>query len=165
MSDPYPDRTEGDDTDHLVETPETLRDSDPEALPVDRDEDAGRHRLAAERYGTTNEEEEAGESLDQRLDQEEPDTGADHDPVVDVVADDPATFAGDDPAEAEQTDDTVLADAYGRGDDPEDEAGRLVAPDEGAHDDEEADAVARDVGRDGGGEGAEEAAVHVVDEG
>lgn len=164
MSDPYPDRTGGDDTDHLVETPETLRDSDPESLPVDRDDDAGRHRLAAEGFGTTNEEEEAGESLDQRLAQEQPDTGADHDPVLDVVADDPATFAGDE-ADAEQTDDTVLSDAYGRGDDPDDEAGRLVAPDEGAHDDEEADAVASDVGRDGGGEAAEEAAVHVTNEG
>lgn len=165
MSDPYPDRTGGDDSDHLVETPESLRDSDPEALPVDRDEDAGRHRLAAEGYGTTDEEQELGESLDQRLDQEQPDTGEDHDPVLDVVADDPALF-GTDEADAEQTDDSVLADAYGKGDDDVDEGtGRLVAPDEGAHDDDEAEAVARDVGADGGGEGAEEAAVHITDEG
>ena len=164
MSDPYPDRPGGDDGDHLVETPESLRDSDPEALPVDRDEDAGQHRLAAEGYGTTEDEEERGESLDQRLDQEIPDTGADHDPVLDVVADDPALFGTDD-ADAEQTDDAVLADAYGRGPDPDEEAGRLVAPDEGSHDDEEPDAVASDVGRDGGGEAAEEAAIHVTDEG
>ena len=43
-------------------------------------------------------------------------------------------------------------------------AGRLVAPDEGAHDDVEKDAVAVDAGIDGGGASAEEAAVHVVDE-
>jgi hypothetical protein len=91
MSDPYPDRTGGDDSDHLVETPESMRDSDPEALPVDRDEDAGEHRLYAEGYGTTNEEEELGESLDQRLAQEEPDVadtgGADRSGDADVARD------------------------------------------------------------------------------
>jgi hypothetical protein len=40
-------------------------------------------------------------------------------------------------------------------------AGRLVAPDEGAHPDEEADEFAEDVGRDGYAFSAEEAAVHV----
>jgi hypothetical protein len=89
MSDAYPDRTGGDDSDHLVETPESLRDSDPEALPVDRDEDAGEHRLYAEGYGTTNEEEELGESLDQRLAQEEPD-------VADLGAADSSGDAGRD---------------------------------------------------------------------
>src|SRR6516225_1995802 len=43
-------------------------------------------------------------------------------------------------------------------------AGRLVAEDEGAHPDTEADLVARDAGIDGGAASAEEAAVHVVDE-
>ncbi len=41
---------------------------------------------------------------------------------------------------------------------------RLVAEDEGAHADAEADLVASDVGIDGGAATAEEAAVHVVDE-
>jgi hypothetical protein len=40
----------------------------------------------------------------------------------------------------------------------------LVAPDEGAHDDEETNVFARDVGQDGGGSSAEEAAVHLTDE-
>jgi hypothetical protein len=44
-------------------------------------------------------------------------------------------------------------------------AGRLVAPDEGAHPDEEADEIATDVGPAGYASSAEEAAVHVRDEG
>ncbi|WP_420749314.1 DUF5709 domain-containing protein [Rhodococcus sp. O3] len=43
-------------------------------------------------------------------------------------------------------------------------AGRLVAPDQGTGEDTESELVAEDVGIDGGGAGAEEAAVHVVDE-
>ena len=41
---------------------------------------------------------------------------------------------------------------------------RLVAEDEGAHPDAEADLVATDVGIDGGAASAEEAAVHVVED-
>jgi hypothetical protein len=39
-----------------------------------------------------------------------------------------------------------------------------VAPDEGAHEDDESDLIAGDVGIDGGAASAEEAAMHVVDE-
>ncbi len=46
----------------------------------------------------------------------------------------------------------------------EERAGRLVAPDEGAHEDEEKDEVAYDVGRAGDAASAEEAAVHVIEE-
>ncbi len=42
--------------------------------------------------------------------------------------------------------------------------GRLVADDEGAHPDAEADLVAHDAGIDGGAATAEEAAVHVVED-
>ncbi|MFZ2529164.1 MAG: DUF5709 domain-containing protein [Rhodococcus sp. (in: high G+C Gram-positive bacteria)] len=45
-----------------------------------------------------------------------------------------------------------------------DRAGRLVAPDEGTGEDTESELLAEDVGIDGAGAGAEEAAVHVVDE-
>jgi hypothetical protein len=48
--------------------------------------------------------------------------------------------------------------------DAEPRAGRLVAPDEGAHERTEADEVAEDVGRAGAGSSAEEAAVHIVDD-
>jgi len=40
----------------------------------------------------------------------------------------------------------------------------LVAPDEGAHEDEEKDLVGDDVGIDGAGASAEEAAMHIVDD-
>lgn len=43
-------------------------------------------------------------------------------------------------------------------------AGRLVAPDEGAHADEESDEIASDVGPAGYASSAEEAAVHVIDD-
>lgn len=43
--------------------------------------------------------------------------------------------------------------------------GRLVAPDEGAHERTEPDEIAQDVGRAGSASSAEEAAVHVIDEG
>jgi uncharacterized protein DUF5709 len=46
----------------------------------------------------------------------------------------------------------------------EERTGRLVAPDEGAHPDEESDEIATDVGRAGYAATAEEAAMHVVDE-
>jgi hypothetical protein len=48
--------------------------------------------------------------------------------------------------------------------DAEPRAGRLVAPDEGAHEDEESEEVATDVGPAGYAASAEEAAMHVVDE-
>lgn len=47
---------------------------------------------------------------------------------------------------------------------PERRAGRLVAPDEGAHEDTERDEVATDLGRAGSAASAEEAAMYVVDE-
>ncbi len=43
-------------------------------------------------------------------------------------------------------------------------AGRLVAPDEGAHEDMERDEIASDVGPAGYASSAEEAAVHIIDE-
>jgi hypothetical protein len=48
--------------------------------------------------------------------------------------------------------------------DVEPRAGRLVAPDEGAHADEEADEIATDVGPAGYASSAEEAAVHIIDD-
>jgi len=87
-------------------------------------------------FGNTAEEELRGETLDQRIAQEEPDEDADD---------------WDD----EDLDDAQVGD---------ERSGRLVAPDEGAHEDEEKDSVAYDVGIDGGAASAEEAAMHVVSE-
>jgi len=98
---------------------------------------------AAEGFGNTPYEEAVGETLEQRLAQEEPDPAAKS--IEEIVEE----------AEAEELADREVGD---------DRAGRLVAPDEGAHTDVEKDLVATDVGIDGAAASAEEAAVHVVDE-
>jgi hypothetical protein len=90
----------------------------------------------AEKFGNTADEQLEGETLDQRLEQEIPD--------ADPYADDGEDVGG-----------------------PEvgvERSGRLVAPDEGAHSDDEDSLVAEDVGIDGAAASAEEAAVHVVDD-
>jgi hypothetical protein len=104
------------------------------------------------RSGTTAGEQREGESLDQLLAEEEPDT------AFDVEDEEPWDTAGDEDAADEEIDGLLLDDG------PDPRAGRLVAEDEGAHIDDEADLVARDAGIDGGGATAEEAAVHVVEE-
>ena len=103
------------------------------------------------KFGSTADEQTSGESLDQLLAEEEPDTSFDLD---DDLPEDP-----DDEEEADEYLDGLLLDD---GQDPR--AGRLVAEDEGAHPDAEADLVATDVGIDGGAASAEEAAVHVVED-
>ncbi|MEU1011302.1 DUF5709 domain-containing protein [Streptomyces sp. NPDC005890] len=98
--------------------------------------------LGVTRYGTTAAEQQAGETLDERLGQEVPDVTA---PPGDGVGDLPG-------GEGEPVDPEA----------GESRAARLVAPDEGAHTDTTKEQVARDVGIDGGAAGAEEAAMHVV---
>jgi hypothetical protein len=89
----------------------------------------------AQKFGNTAEEMREGETLEQRLAQEEPDVEPD--------------FDGD------ALDDGEVGDRR---------AGRLVDPDGGIGLDTEKDLVGYDVGIDGAGAGAEEAAVHIVDE-
>jgi hypothetical protein len=93
---------------------------------------------AGEGFGTTLAEERAGESLDQLLAEEEPEP----DPYADAD----------------------LRPDGAAGNQAQPRSGRLVADDEGAHPDAEADLVAHDVGIDGGAATAEEAAMHVQDE-
>jgi len=88
-----------------------------------------------EGFGTTADEALEGETLDQRVAQEVPD--------VDPYSEDGEDVGG--PEVGAQR------------------SGRLVAPDEGAHNDDENELVAEDVGFDGAAASAEEAAVHVVD--
>ncbi|MFF7162085.1 DUF5709 domain-containing protein [Streptomyces sp. NPDC008086] len=99
--------------------------------------------LGVTKHGTTAAEQHDGETLDQRLTQEVPDVT---EPAGDEVGDLPG-------GEGEPVDPEAGAER----------AGRLVAPDEGAHSDTTKDEVASDVGVDGGAAGAEEAAVHVVE--
>jgi hypothetical protein len=117
------------------------------------------------RYGTTEEEQAEGESLDQLLAEEEPDDTLEltEDELED---DDEGEEDEEDVEESEADEDAGDEDVDGLllDDGPDPRAGRLVAEDEGAHPDEEEDLVATDVGVDGGGATAEEAAMHVVEE-
>ncbi|MGW2485898.1 DUF5709 domain-containing protein [Streptomyces sp. NPDC001606] len=98
--------------------------------------------LGVTKQGTTAAEQQAGETLDERLAQEVPDTGA---PVGDDIGDLPGGEGEPIDPEAGDT-----------------RAGRLVAPDEGAHTATTKEEIAEDVGIDAGAAGAEEAAVHII---
>jgi hypothetical protein len=101
---------------------------------------AGDRPVAVDDYGTTAAEEAAGEPLDLRLGREEPD-----------ALERAATTGAD---ESEQSDQPYPTD-------PEERVGRIVETDEGARADDEASAVADDVGTDLGGFTAEERAMHI----
>ena len=130
--------------------------------PLDRGVVPPERWSAGVRYGVTAEEQEEGESLDQLLSEEEPDPALqfedDEDDEDEDDDEDDEDEDEDDDAGDEDVDGLLLDDG------PDPRAGRLVAEDEGAHPDDEADLVATDVGIDGGGATAEEAAVHVVEE-
>ena len=85
-------------------------------------------------FGNTAAEERQGESLDQRIAQEEPDPEWDD-------------------WDEEDLDDDQVGDTR---------SGRLIAPDEGIGEDTDQAPLAFDAGIDGGGASAEEAAMHVV---
>jgi hypothetical protein len=127
-----------DDEDQPQSTGDSLTDSDRVAEPLDEGYSPPEKWSAAQKYGNTPLEEQLGESLDQRLDQEVPEP-------------DPYEAAA---AEGEHVDGEV----------GEERAGRLVSEDAGVAADTEKDLVAEDVGVDGAGASAEEAAVHRIDE-
>ena len=124
--------------DGTLDASDTL-DGDPGDDPLDQGIVPPDRWSAGEGFGTTLAEERAGESLDQLLAEEEPE---------------PYPYADSDPLPGSPA-----------GEAAEPRSGRLVADDEGAHPDAEADLVAHDVGIDGGAATAEEAAVHVQDAG
>ncbi|WP_427384785.1 DUF5709 domain-containing protein [Janibacter sp. G56] len=118
-------------------------------------------------HGVTAHEQSVDETIEERILQEEPDPNS--------AAGAPLNESGLD------TDDDLDAGTSGRAEDDPDlegadndwdgdaevgsaRAGRLVAPDEGAHEDSDAEPYGRDVGIDGAGASAEEAAMHVIDE-
>jgi hypothetical protein len=83
---------------------------------------------------------DGGESLETRLEEEQPEVWEDAEAEADIVDGDVGGEVG-----AERS-------------------GRLVAPDEGVHEDVEGDLVAEDEGIDGAGASAEEAAMHTIEE-
>lgn len=119
--------------DNLTDVPGDVEDE------LDRGYSPPERYSAAQGFGNTPYEEAVGESLDQRLAQEEPEP-------------DPYEKAAQDEA-TEDVDSGEVGDQR---------AGRLVAPDEGLGEDTEKDLVGEDVGIDGAAASAEEAAVHVI---
>ncbi|MGW7547646.1 DUF5709 domain-containing protein [Streptomyces sp. NPDC054770] len=99
---------------------------------------------AVEHTGVTAAEGRRGETLDERLAEEVPDL---------------ADPEGDELGDTWDTDGELLDDEVG-----DDRAGRLLAPDEGAHEVTDSDLFASDRGLDGAGASAEEAAMHVIPE-
>ena len=92
--------------------------------------------------GVTPAEAVEGETIDDRLRQEEPEVWED----------------------AEEESEAEILDGPVGGEVGEERSGRLLAPDEGVHEDVEQDLVAEDEGIDGAGASAEEAAVHTIEE-
>jgi hypothetical protein len=136
-------------TDYEVEDASDTLAGDVGDDPLDRGVVPPERWSAGIRFGSTAGEQQTGESLDQLLAEEEPDetTGVDLDDIDEEEDEDVA----------EEDVDGLLLD-----DGPDPRSGRLVAEDEGAHPDEEADLIARDAGISGGAATAEEAAMHVV---
>ena len=93
------------------------------------------------------------ESMDQMLAEEEPDPAS----RIDVVLDEAEQQRSD---EAEREAEFPQRREVGRA-----RAGRLVAPDQGFGEHTESELVAEDVGMSGGAASAEEAAVHIIENG
>jgi hypothetical protein len=127
-----------DDEDQPQSTGDSLVDDRGLDEPLDEGFSPPEKWSAAQGFGNTPLEEELGETLDQRLAQEEPEP---------------------DPYEVAASDTEDVGGEVG-----DERSGRLVADDEGIMPDTESDLVAHDVGIDGAAASAEEAAVHVIDE-
>jgi hypothetical protein len=145
-----------DDEDQPQDTGDSLTDARGLDEPLEEGYSPQEKWSAGQRWGNTPLEEELGETLDQRLEQEvpEPDPyqlaeSENLDPLVE-----PEGVAAVDGLDGPEAVDSAGAER----------AGRLVDPDQGAEPDTEKDLIASDVGIDGAGASAEEAAVHVVEE-
>lgn len=138
MSETRPDIDNIED-DGVIEPGDSLDSDDPRDDVLDTGIDAGDRYLGSNKFGTTADEQSRGESLEAKLAEEEPDVSA----------------------EFEDDDEDEPADL---GSSPQERAGRLIEPDEGAHEDDEDEVYAIDAGIDGAGASAEEAAVHIVED-
>ncbi len=135
-----------DSEDQPQSTGDSMADDRGLAEPLDEGYSPPEKWSPAQKFGNTPLEEAMGETLDQRIAQEEPEPDpyeeAEATPVnvIEGGLEDEVTEVGDE------------------------RAGRLVEPDQGTRTDTEPRAYAEDVGIDGAAAGAEEAAVHVIDE-
>jgi hypothetical protein len=136
-----PDGSEIQDDAGLLDAEDTLV-ADGVDDPLDRGWSPPERPWAVEHTGVTAAERLRGETLEQRLAEELPDV---------------TSVDGDGIGDAQDTDGELLDNEVGGL-----RSGRLVAPDEGAHEDEESGLIATDVGIDGAAASAEEAAMHIV---
>ena len=158
-------------TDHESTGPESMGsyslDDEDQLQPEDTLDDRGVDDLLDEGYspperprgvdavGTTVAEQRQGESIKARLAHEVPDpANAFEDPLAE------ADMVGGDDPDAIAAEDDFLGDGEVGGR----RSRRLMAPDQGAHEDAESDMVADDMGIDGGGSSAGEAAVHIIED-
>ncbi|TPQ16734.1 DUF5709 domain-containing protein [Streptomyces sporangiiformans] len=137
-----PDESEVQDDAGLLDAEDTL-ESDGVSDPLDRGWSPPERPWAVERRDVTAAERQRGETLEERLAEELPEV---------------APADGDGIGDCPDSDGEALDDEVGAA-----RSGRLVAPDEGAHEDEESRLIATDVGIDGAAASAEEAAMHIVD--
>ncbi|MFJ4715920.1 DUF5709 domain-containing protein [Streptomyces sp. NPDC088785] len=136
----------------ILEVEDTLYDRGVD--PYDEGWSPPERPLGVEHSGTTAAERLRGETLDERLAEERPDPAVEEYEALESGAE-PGDGIGDLPGGTGEPVDAEVGAAR---------AGRLVALDEGAHEDAEKDMVALDVGFGGGAASAEEAAVHLVEE-
>lgn len=166
VSDPeasgLPDTADDDSTAYdEVNSPRWADGPDPAAL-------AGVGPGGSNRFGDTAEEQRQGETLEQRLRQEEPDFGAGSraaagDTEETVGNSEQRNLDRDVWEQSPTSDPDSPISLYDDGQLDEESprpVGRLVAPDEGSGWDEEPDSVAYDAGAAGGGASAEELAMH-----
>ena len=146
-----------DDEDQPQGDGDSLVDDRGLAEPLDEGYSPPEKWSAAQGYGNTPLEESQGESLDQRVAQEVAETDPYEVAEEEAARGDLAAMVAETSTEGE----AVQADVEGA---EGERAGRLVAADEGVRTDTEKDLVAEDVGIDGAAAGAEEAAVHVVED-
>ncbi|MDN5789831.1 MAG: DUF5709 domain-containing protein [Micrococcales bacterium] len=145
-----------DDEDQL-QPQDTLIDDDVEDS-LDRGYSPSDTARGSTAWGTTAYEQSQEETIDQRILQEEPDPDSAYGAPDNESGLDTERLGGTDEDAIDADDDWI-----GSGEVGTTRAGRLVAPDEGAHDDDDSQEVASDVGIDGAGASAEEAAVHIID--
>ncbi len=133
-------------------------DTEPVTDPLDTSWSPPDTARGSRAFGTTAWEQSQHETIEQRILQEVPDPNSAYGAPHNESGLDVERIGGDDPDSIDAEDDWLGDGEVGAA-----RAGRLVAPDEGAHGDDEAELTGADVGIDGGAASAEEAAVHIID--
>ncbi|HZN19198.1 MAG TPA: DUF5709 domain-containing protein [Micromonosporaceae bacterium] len=156
VSDPaaegIPEYADDDSTAFDDDSPRIADGRDPAALPAEREDGP----VAVEDFGTTAEEQRRGEPLAARLIREEPDV------TPDGAWPGDAELLDEEPVDPHLGSPVSMYERMGADPVTGGRVGRLVEPDQGAHPDEERDAIATDMGASGGGASAEELAMHEV---